>query len=84
MCDFLRGRLSGFGPAVERNGLSAGGGRRPGSLRKAAVDGNIEEGSFMAGQITGLVKSIRPTKEIVESMVNEAKEILIKVNNRLL
>lgn len=55
-----------------------------GSLRKAAVDGNIEEGSFMAGQIAGLVKSIRPTKEIVESMVNEAKEILIKANNRLL
>ena len=54
-----------------------------GSLRKAAVDGNIEEGSFMAGQIAGLVKSIRPTKEIVESMVNEAKEILIKANNRL-
>ena len=54
-----------------------------GSLKKAAVDGNIEEGSFMAGQIAGLVKSIRPTKEIVESMVNEAKEILIKANNRL-
>lgn len=54
-----------------------------GSLRKAAVDGNIEEGSFMAGQIAGLVKSIRPTKEIVESMVNEAEVLLNNAKNRL-
>jgi enoyl-[acyl-carrier protein] reductase II len=54
-----------------------------GSLRKAAVDGNIEEGSFMAGQIAGLVKSIRPTKEIVESMVNEAEVLLSNAKNRL-
>jgi enoyl-[acyl-carrier protein] reductase II len=54
-----------------------------GSLRKAAVDGNIAEGSFMAGQIAGMIKSIRPAKEIIESMVKETEEILSKANNRL-
>ena len=54
-----------------------------GSLRKAAVEGNIAEGSFMAGQIAGLIKSIRPTKEIIESMVSEAETILANAKNRL-
>ncbi len=39
-----------------------------GSLRRAVFDGNIETGSFMAGQIAGLVKEIRPVKEIIESL----------------
>jgi enoyl-[acyl-carrier protein] reductase II len=39
-----------------------------GSLKKAVIDGNIEEGSFMAGQIAGLVKEIKPCKEIIEEL----------------
>lgn len=39
-----------------------------GSLRRAVLDGNKETGSFMAGQIAGLVKSVRPVKEIVEDL----------------
>lgn len=39
-----------------------------GSLRKAIFEGNVMEGSFMAGQIAGLVKEIKPVKEIIEAM----------------
>ena len=39
-----------------------------GSLKRAVFDGNIETGSFMAGQIAGLVKEIRPVKAIIESL----------------
>lgn len=39
-----------------------------GSLRRAVFNGDIETGSFMAGQIAGLVKEIRPIKDIIESL----------------
>ncbi|NPU88823.1 MAG: enoyl-[acyl-carrier-protein] reductase FabK [Fervidobacterium sp.] len=42
-----------------------------GSLRKAVVDGNIEEGSFMAGQCVGLINEIKSVKEIITDSVNE-------------
>jgi len=42
-----------------------------GSLRKAVVDGNIEEGSFMAGQCVGLINEIKSVNEIITDIVNE-------------
>jgi enoyl-[acyl-carrier protein] reductase II len=42
-----------------------------GSLRKAVVDGNIEEGSFMAGQCVGLINEIKSVTEIITDIVNE-------------
>jgi len=39
-----------------------------GSLRRAVNDGDLETGSFMAGQVAGMIKSIRPVKEIIESL----------------
>lgn len=53
-----------------------------GSLKKAVVDGDLKGGSFMAGQIAGLIKEQRPAKAIVESMVNEAEALLSKASNR--
>ncbi len=47
-----------------------------GSLRKAVVDGNLEEGSFMAGQVVGLINDILPVKEIVNRMIKEFLETL--------
>lgn len=47
-----------------------------GSLRKAVKDGNLEEGSFMAGQIAGLVNEIKPCKEIIEEMFGEAENLM--------
>jgi enoyl-[acyl-carrier protein] reductase II len=54
-----------------------------GSLRKAVVDGNIEEGSFMAGQIAGMIRENQPAAAIVNKMVSEAEGLLGNINNRL-
>ena len=47
-----------------------------GSLRRAVYDGDVENGSVMAGQIAGLVKEIRPVKNIIEDVIKEAREVL--------
>ena len=47
-----------------------------GALRKAAKDGNYEEGSFMCGQIAGLVNKEQPAAEIIREMFAQAEELL--------
>jgi enoyl-[acyl-carrier protein] reductase II len=47
-----------------------------GSLRKAVQDGNLQEGTFMSGQIAGMVKGDSDCRTIIETMVQEAEEIL--------
>ncbi len=42
-----------------------------GALRKAVIDGDIENGSIMAGQIAGLVKKEQSCKEIMEELMEE-------------
>ena len=49
-----------------------------GSLRRAVYDGDVENGSVMAGQIAGLVSEIRPVKVIIESVIEEARRVLGK------
>ncbi len=50
-----------------------------GSLRKAVFDGNVDEGSLMAGQVSGQVKDIRPVAAIFEQLIREAKEVGAKM-----
>ncbi len=50
-----------------------------GSLRKAVFEGDLEDGSFMAGQIAGLIKEIRTVKEVLEDLfdgVNQYRDEL--------
>jgi len=49
-----------------------------GSLRKAVVDGNVEEGSFLCGAIAGMVNEIKPCKDIVEEIMAGAEKLLVK------
>lgn len=49
------------------------------SLRKGMIDGDLENGAIMAGQISPLLKSIRPAAEIIDSMIAECKEVLKKM-----
>lgn len=44
-----------------------------GALRKAAIDGDVEDGSLMAGQSVGLVEKVMPLKEIIDEMVRDAE-----------
>lgn len=55
-----------------------------GSLRKAVVDGNIDEGSFMAGQSSGLINEIKPVKGIIEEILIEFKETIKKLKENYL
>mgnify|MGYP001031454957 FL=1 len=47
-----------------------------GSLRKAVFDGNIKEGSFMAGQIAGLVDKEQTAQEIIEDIMKDTDRVL--------
>ena len=47
-----------------------------GSLRKAAYEGDVENGSIMSGQIAGLVNEIRPVKDLIEGIFEEAQKVL--------
>lgn len=46
-----------------------------GSLKKAVVDGDVDGGSFMAGQIAGIVKETMSAKDIILDIYNGAKKI---------
>jgi len=51
-----------------------------GKLRLAVVDGDVENGSVMAGQVAGLVKEIKPVKEIISDIIKQAKATLDNLN----
>lgn len=43
-----------------------------GALKRAVIDGDVENGSVMAGQSVGMVKKIQPVSEILENLVQQA------------
>ncbi len=47
-----------------------------GSLRKAVIDGDVVNGTLMAGQIAGLIKSEESCADIISSISNEAEKLL--------
>lgn len=68
-------KLEGKGVSIEEiDTLGAG------KLRDAVVDGDIENGSVMGGQIVGLVSKIQPAKEIIEETISQAKRIIQLLN----
>lgn len=54
-----------------------------GSLRRAAVDGDVEHGSLMAGQSVGLVDRVQPLREILAEVVRDADAALAEARQRL-
>ena len=47
-----------------------------GSLRNAVMDGDVVNGTVMAGQIAGLIKEEKRCKEILEEIITEAKAVV--------
>ncbi len=47
-----------------------------GSLRKAVMEGDVIDGTVMAGQSAGLVKKEQSCKEIMEEIMTEAEKLL--------
>lgn len=47
-----------------------------GSLRLAVVDGDLEKGCFLAGQIAGMITKEQTCKEIIEEIFDETEKVL--------
>ena len=47
-----------------------------GALRNAVVDGDVKNGTVMAGQIAGMIKKEQTCKEMIEEIMAEAKNLL--------
>ena len=47
-----------------------------GALRRAVVEGDIENGSVMSGQIAGLVNKEQTAEEIIKELYEQYKEIM--------
>ncbi len=62
-----------FDPATSGDELEAMG---VGALRKAAVEGDEENGCFLAGQAAAMVHCVRPAGEIITQMFTEAETLL--------
>ena len=47
-----------------------------GKLRLGVIEGDMDNGSLMAGQIAGLINDIKPAKDIIDDMIAEAEALL--------
>jgi enoyl-[acyl-carrier protein] reductase II len=47
-----------------------------GALRRAVIDGDVENGSLMAGQSVGMVKAEEPVADIIQQLMAESEEAL--------
>lgn len=47
-----------------------------GRMSLGIIQGNIEEGSLMAGQIAGLIKDVKPVKAIIQEIMAQAEEVI--------
>jgi enoyl-[acyl-carrier protein] reductase II len=54
-----------------------------GSLRNAAVDGDVEHGSLMAGQSVGILDRVQPLRDILQELVDEADLGIQNVEGKL-
>ena len=49
-----------------------------GALRRAVIDGDVESGSVMAGQIVGMVTEEEPVATIMAKLMAEAEAALTR------
>ncbi len=54
-----------------------------GSLRNAVIDGDIDNGSLMAGQTAGLVKNEQTVREIILEIADDIEKELIRIKEDL-
>ncbi|RHW51256.1 enoyl-[acyl-carrier-protein] reductase FabK [Bombilactobacillus bombi] len=54
-----------------------------GGLKKAVFDDDVETGSLMAGQISGMIKEAKTCREIIEDLFNDANAVTNKVQSPL-
>ena len=47
-----------------------------GTLRKAAIEGDVKEGSVMIGQISGMLTDVKPCATIIKDIMTEAETVI--------
>lgn len=47
-----------------------------GSLQRAMIDGDVDTGSVMAGQVAGMINEIQPAKVIIDDIIDGARKVL--------
>ncbi|MET0154511.1 MAG: nitronate monooxygenase [Rickettsiales bacterium] len=68
--DYKSGKLSKNEAALQIEHFWAG------ALRRAVIDGDVENGSLMAGQSVGMVEKEEPTRDILARLVRETEDAL--------
>jgi len=54
-----------------------------GALKKAVLEGDVVNGSLMAGQVAGMIKEIKPIKNILDDIYNDCIKTLDNMKERL-
>lgn len=52
-----------------------------GRVRMGLIEGDLEGGTLLAGQISGMIKEVKPVKVIIEEIVAEAEAIITRLKN---
>ncbi len=54
-----------------------------GKVRLGLIEGDLENGTLLAGQIAGMIKDVKSVKVIIEEMVAEAEAIIARLHNSI-
>ena len=54
-----------------------------GKVRLGLIEGDLENGTLLAGQIAGMIKEVKSVKVIIEEMVAEAEAIIAQLHNSM-
>jgi len=54
-----------------------------GSMYAGVIEGDLENGSLMAGQIVGLIRDIKPVKDIIEEIMQDAEKQLTRLTHHM-
>ena len=54
-----------------------------GRVRLGLIEGDLENGTLLAGQIAGMIREIKPVKAIIEDMMAEAEAIIAQLKSSL-
>jgi enoyl-[acyl-carrier protein] reductase II len=47
-----------------------------GRLQRAVIDGDVDEGTVMAGQVAAMVSKVEPAKDIIVDIIEGAKKVM--------
>ena len=69
---------------MEKDGITAVEFEKKGTGALArAVKGDVTCDSVMAGQIAGLVNTVRPFREIIQEIVNDTEKVVLEIGEKV-